>query len=111
MDTSLMTRNGVQIEGMNIKMWPTDSDQSDLFLHTEGLVSESTPIRENLQKGDYFKFEGMLTMIGNEEYPHVIKVVKIERPTKSIPDFDTIPAYQFKPLNKPKTRLFKHNNN
>jgi len=72
---------GRVMEGIKVKMDPTDSDEEDVFLD---LTDNNAALgaMSGLEEGDYFTFKGMLAAIGNEEFPHVVSVTDISKPIK-----------------------------
>lgn len=94
-----ITRRGAQINGMRVKMSPTDSSDEDIILQ----VNPSSEVKVNeilkqLTVGDKFSFKGVLSGIGNEEYPHIVTVSEAGLPTAKMGEeaLKNIPLYEFK---------------
>jgi hypothetical protein len=87
---------GRVLEGLKVKMDPTDSEEEDVFLDlTENNVALAT--WSGLEEGDYFTFKGSLAAIGNEEYPHIVLAADISKPVKrlSSAEIKAIKLYEF----------------
>lgn len=80
-------------------MDPTDSQDFDIFLQ---INSQIEPNIANMNEGDFFKFQGKMNFIGNEEYPHVLEALRIDTPTNRL-DFEKVkglPFYVFKKVSR-----------
>lgn len=88
---------GRVVEGIKVKMDPTDSEEEDVFLDLTENTAALSKAWSGLEEGDLFTFKGTLAAIGNEEYPHVVLPSDISTPVKrySAVEIKDIKLYQF----------------